>query len=324
MHPFISSSLFVLLSLAAGCAPRPDTTAQDPSSQAQGPESAPGMQGTPGPQGPQGPQGLPGPQGQPGLQGPQGPHGVSVTAEILAPHDPVCANGGARFTAVNGVTFACHGRNGLHGAPGPQGPAGTNGTNGAQGPQGPPGTFTGTYVGNSSFIGSAHFNGDDFHSEVTMRSDRGILFMKPTTGDSFEVTRRSNWGNSRTPWTPTETETMVAGTSFVFEIRGEIRLHDEQWCVNGSVPALEFVGDRNELLAHPAQAIATVTQCGGQKCLAVSIQGMGGMAWNGPTMLWTAFRPFRVDFTLKPTGGFTNQWRVEHMLIVGQTTEYCS
>jgi hypothetical protein len=60
-----------------------------------------------GQRGPQGAKGDTGPPGQPGA------NGVSVTTQTLSSGDPNCPFGGARFTAANGVSYACDG------APGP-------------------------------------------------------------------------------------------------------------------------------------------------------------------------------------------------------------
>ena len=62
--------------------------------------------------------------------GVNGQDGVSVTSEALAAGDANCANGGSKFTAVNGTTYACNGTNGTNGA------NGTNGTNGTDGQDG--------------------------------------------------------------------------------------------------------------------------------------------------------------------------------------------
>jgi hypothetical protein len=64
-----------------------------------------------------GPQGLPGPQGvkgAPGADGARGADGVSV-AGAAEPAGANCAHGGSRFTAANGVTYACNGANGAGG-----------------------------------------------------------------------------------------------------------------------------------------------------------------------------------------------------------------
>ncbi|MEW5849918.1 MAG: hypothetical protein AB2A00_14075 [Myxococcota bacterium] len=92
-----------------------------------------GAVGATGAQGPVGPQG---PQGE---VGPVGPQGESVLAEDLLPGDPVCPNGGARFTVGSTVTYACHGATGPVGAQGPQGATGAQGPQGPVGPQGPQG-----------------------------------------------------------------------------------------------------------------------------------------------------------------------------------------
>ena len=67
-----------------------------------------------GPQGLQGAQGLPGAAGTPGAAGAagtpgaDGEPGVSV-ASASEPEGGNCANGGAKFTAADGVTYACNG-----------------------------------------------------------------------------------------------------------------------------------------------------------------------------------------------------------------------
>ena len=54
--------------------------------------------------------------------GVNGQDGVSVTSETLAPgQDPACPNGGSKFTAVSGVTYACNGSNGVDGQDGQDG-----------------------------------------------------------------------------------------------------------------------------------------------------------------------------------------------------------
>jgi hypothetical protein len=78
-----------------------------------------GQDGAPGPAGADGRDGAPGP---PGADGTDGQDGVSVMSEALAAGDANCANGGSKFTAANGITYACNGAPGQDGAPG--GPAG--------------------------------------------------------------------------------------------------------------------------------------------------------------------------------------------------------
>lgn len=73
-----------------------------------GDAGAQGTQGSPGPPGPQGPQGIQGPQG------PKGDNGDSVTSSS-APAGGNCAYGGSKFTAANGVTYACNGAPGSGG-----------------------------------------------------------------------------------------------------------------------------------------------------------------------------------------------------------------
>jgi hypothetical protein len=70
-----------------------------------------------------------GPQGLPGQNGAPGAPGVSVSS-ATEPPGVNCAQGGSKFTAANGVTYACNGTKGDKGDPGANGTNGTNGTNG--------------------------------------------------------------------------------------------------------------------------------------------------------------------------------------------------
>ncbi len=66
--------------------------------------------------------------------GVNGQDGVSVTSQTLAPGaDPACPNGGTKFTAANGPSYACNGTNGTNGTNGIDGTNGINGTNGHDG-----------------------------------------------------------------------------------------------------------------------------------------------------------------------------------------------
>jgi hypothetical protein len=56
----------------------------------------------------QGPQGNPGEPGAAGANGRDGEDGISV-ASAAEPAGANCTNGGSRFTAANGITYACNG-----------------------------------------------------------------------------------------------------------------------------------------------------------------------------------------------------------------------
>jgi hypothetical protein len=57
-----------------------------------------------------------GTDGQNGRDGRDGTDGLDVTAQTLAPgDDPACPDGGSKFTAANGVTYACNGSDGQDG-----------------------------------------------------------------------------------------------------------------------------------------------------------------------------------------------------------------
>ena len=59
--------------------------------------------------------------------GVNGQDGVSVTSDALASGDANCANGGSKFTAVSGVTYACNGSDGVDGQDGQDGQDGADG-----------------------------------------------------------------------------------------------------------------------------------------------------------------------------------------------------
>lgn len=77
--------------------------------------------------------------------GVNGQDGVSVTSQALAPgDDPACPNGGSKFTAVNGVSYACNGSNGQDGLDGQNGLDGQDGMDGQDGQDGQ--DFSGTFT----------------------------------------------------------------------------------------------------------------------------------------------------------------------------------
>jgi hypothetical protein len=75
-------------------------------------------------------QGQQGPQGPAGAPGAPGQNGVGVTSALLPVGDVSCPYGGARFTSVNGVSYACSGTPGAPGTPGNPGANGAPGQNG--------------------------------------------------------------------------------------------------------------------------------------------------------------------------------------------------
>jgi hypothetical protein len=77
--------------------------------------------------------------GPPGQDGTNGKDGVSVTS-ATEPPGANCANGGSKFTAANGVTYACNGAKGDKGDKGEKGEPGTSGTDGTNGTNGTNGT----------------------------------------------------------------------------------------------------------------------------------------------------------------------------------------
>jgi hypothetical protein len=77
--------------------------------QLQGKAGAQGPAGATGPAGPQGPAGSSGKDGAPGASGKDG---VSVTSAALSKGNAKCKEGGSEFTAANGATTACNGKEG--------------------------------------------------------------------------------------------------------------------------------------------------------------------------------------------------------------------
>lgn len=82
-----------------------------------GAQGIPGEKGEKGDPGQKGADGAPGQPGTPGVNGtngtngPAGMDGISVSSDS-EPAGTNCANGGSKFTAANGVTYACNGADG--------------------------------------------------------------------------------------------------------------------------------------------------------------------------------------------------------------------
>lgn len=83
-----------------------------------GADGGPGPQGDPGAPGTNGTDGVNGTDGAPGTNGTNGTNGVSVTSQALPVGSANCANGGSRFTASDGTTYACNGAPGSAAGPG--------------------------------------------------------------------------------------------------------------------------------------------------------------------------------------------------------------
>jgi hypothetical protein len=88
---------------------------------AKGKQGPRGKTGKTGPAGPQGPPGAKGDTGAPGTAGAAGANGVSVTSAPEA-KGTNCKEGGSKFTAASGTTFACNGEKGAPGIQGEPGP----------------------------------------------------------------------------------------------------------------------------------------------------------------------------------------------------------
>jgi len=111
-----------------------------------------------------------------------GQDGVSVTSHSLAPgDDPACPSGGSKFTAANGVSYACTGANGRDGQDG------TNVTNLALAPGDDPACPTGgtkfVGAGGVSYAcnGSNGQDGQDFSGTFTSPNGQYKLVVDDTT-----------------------------------------------------------------------------------------------------------------------------------------------
>jgi hypothetical protein len=80
-----------------------------------GPRGPKGPAGPAGPQGPAGPAGAKGDTGAAGANGTNGKDGVSVTSSAASVAE--CPAGGTKFTAANGTSKACNGKDGEPGDP---------------------------------------------------------------------------------------------------------------------------------------------------------------------------------------------------------------
>ncbi len=87
--------------------------------------------GAPGAAGATGPAGATGSTGATGTAGTNGSNGVSVTSAVEGA-GANCTNGGSKFTASNGITYACNGLNGTNGTNGSGGGVSVSFTNGTQ------------------------------------------------------------------------------------------------------------------------------------------------------------------------------------------------
>jgi len=120
-----------------------------------------------------------------------GQDGVSVTSHSLAPgDDSACPNGGSKFTAANGVTYACNGSNGQNGRDGQDGQNGQDGvsvTNVALAPGDDPacpngGTkFVGATGVSYACNGQNGQDGQDFNGTFTSPNGEYKLVVNDTT-----------------------------------------------------------------------------------------------------------------------------------------------
>ena len=101
--------------------------------------------------------------GTPGTPGTNGTNGVSVTSETEAA-GANCADGGSKFTAANGVTYACNGA---------KGDKGDKGDKGIQGDKGDPGALAGSLAGVPCDTGS--LDRPDGETKVAVAPTTGVI-----------------------------------------------------------------------------------------------------------------------------------------------------
>ena len=107
--------------------------------------------------------GTPGTPGTPGTNGTNGTDGVSVTSATEAA-GANCADGGSKFTAANGVTYACNGA---------KGDKGDKGDRGIQGDKGDPGALAGSLAGVPCDTGS--LDRPDGETKVAVAPTTGVI-----------------------------------------------------------------------------------------------------------------------------------------------------
>jgi hypothetical protein len=88
-----------------------------------GPKGAKGDTGPAGPAGPTGPAGPAGANGKDGSAGAAGANGVSVSSSVAPKEVAHCKEGGSKFDAATGTTYACNGEKGTVGPRGLPGPS---------------------------------------------------------------------------------------------------------------------------------------------------------------------------------------------------------
>ena len=101
--------------------------------------------------------------GTPGTPGTNGTNGVSVTSATEAA-GANCADGGSKFTAANGVTYACNGA---------KGDKGDKGDKGIQGDKGDPGALAGSLAGVPCDTGS--LDRPDGETKVAVAPTTGVI-----------------------------------------------------------------------------------------------------------------------------------------------------
>ena len=101
--------------------------------------------------------------GPPGTPGTNGTNGVSVTSATEAA-GANCADGGSKFTAANGVTYACNGA---------KGDKGDKGDKGIQGDKGDPGALAGSLAGVPCDTGS--LDRPDGETKVAVAPTTGVI-----------------------------------------------------------------------------------------------------------------------------------------------------
>jgi hypothetical protein len=120
--PGVISVIALVFAMLGGAYAASDTSSGNSKASAsakkakKGPRGPRGPKGPAGPAGPAGPQGASGANGKDGAPGSNGTNGVSVTGSA-EPKGLNCKEGGTKFVAANGTTYACNGEKGKEGSP---------------------------------------------------------------------------------------------------------------------------------------------------------------------------------------------------------------
>jgi hypothetical protein len=203
--------------------------------------------------------GADGTDGTDGTNGADGRDGVSVTSAV-EPVGTNCANGGSKFTAANGVTYACNG------APGPSGQGGGQ-IRSVQLPVGGPITLT-TVGGPTTMVLFDLAGIGRFTAQCGTNSSLGV-------GPNGEAYTTPGWEYSNTSG---EERTLFAQLTFSTDVQSRARSVAPGGVVNSGVGSPRIL---DQIQVFPSSA-GTATS----PAIEVSIAGIADENFGAPCTFW--------------------------------------